>query len=71
MLKQYVQQTQLGGKDREQVLKEFSRILDEQVYMQTFLFLINYKDILLDQLVYFIYCWFNKELVFLKMVSLF
>uniref|UniRef100_A0A0E0PCY3 SPX domain-containing protein n=1 Tax=Oryza rufipogon TaxID=4529 RepID=A0A0E0PCY3_ORYRU len=31
MLKQYVQQTQLGGKDREQVLKEFSRILDEQI----------------------------------------
>lgn len=31
MLKQYVQQTQLGGKDREQVLKEFSRILDDQI----------------------------------------
>jgi hypothetical protein len=32
MLKQYVEQTQHGGKDREQVLKEFSRILDDQVY---------------------------------------
>lgn len=32
MLKQYVQQTQHGGKDREQVLKDFSRILDDQVY---------------------------------------
>ncbi|KAG8065885.1 hypothetical protein GUJ93_ZPchr0004g38637 [Zizania palustris] len=31
MLKQYVQQTQLGGKDREQVLKEFSRVLDDQI----------------------------------------
>jgi hypothetical protein len=31
MLKQYVQQTQLGDKDHEQVLKEFSRILDDQV----------------------------------------
>ncbi|PWZ44573.1 hypothetical protein Zm00014a_021804 [Zea mays] len=31
MLKQYVQQTQHGGKDREQVLKEFSRILDDQI----------------------------------------
>ncbi|TVT99720.1 hypothetical protein EJB05_54920 [Eragrostis curvula] len=31
MLKQYVQQTQLGDKDREQVLKEFSRILDDQI----------------------------------------
>ncbi|XP_062185248.1 SPX domain-containing membrane protein OsI_17046-like isoform X1 [Phragmites australis] len=31
MLKQYVQQTQLGGKDCEQVLKEFSRILDDQI----------------------------------------
>lgn len=32
MLKQYVQQTEHAGKDREQVLKEFSRILDDQVY---------------------------------------
>jgi hypothetical protein len=32
MLKQYVQQTQHGGKNREQVLKDFSRILDDQVY---------------------------------------
>jgi hypothetical protein len=31
MLKQYVQQTQIGGKDCEQILKEFSRILDDQV----------------------------------------
>ncbi|CAD6262631.1 unnamed protein product [Miscanthus lutarioriparius] len=31
MLKQYVQQTQHGGKDREQVLKDFSRILDDQI----------------------------------------
>lgn len=31
LLKQYVQQTQIGGKDCEQVLKEFSRILDDQV----------------------------------------
>ncbi|KAL5215312.1 hypothetical protein ABZP36_004464 [Zizania latifolia] len=31
MLKKYVQQTQLGGKDREQVLKEFSRVLDDQI----------------------------------------
>jgi hypothetical protein len=36
MLKQYVQQTQHGGKDREQVLKEFSRILDDQVYKEAF-----------------------------------
>ncbi|CAN6240560.1 unnamed protein product [Urochloa humidicola] len=31
MLRQYVEQTQHGGKDREQVLKEFSRILDDQI----------------------------------------
>ncbi|KAM3369155.1 hypothetical protein ACQJBY_017207 [Aegilops geniculata] len=31
MLKQYIQQTQIGGKDCEQVLKEFSRILDDQI----------------------------------------
>ncbi|VAH50298.1 unnamed protein product [Triticum turgidum subsp. durum] len=31
LLKQYVQQTQIGGKDCEQVLKEFSRILDDQI----------------------------------------
>jgi len=31
MLKQYVEQTQHGGKDREHVLKEFSRILDDQI----------------------------------------
>ncbi|XP_047061792.1 SPX domain-containing membrane protein OsI_17046 isoform X1 [Lolium rigidum] len=31
MLKQYVQQTQIGGKDCEQILKEFSRILDDQI----------------------------------------
>jgi len=30
-VKQYVQQTQTGGKNREQVLKEFSRVLDDQV----------------------------------------
>jgi hypothetical protein len=36
MLKQYVQQTQHGGKDREQVLKDFSRILDDQVYKESF-----------------------------------
>nr|CAD1831184.1 unnamed protein product [Ananas comosus var. bracteatus] len=29
-VKQYVQQTQEGGKDRQQVLKEFSRILDDE-----------------------------------------
>ena len=32
-VKQYVQQTQTGGKNREQVLKEFSRVLDDQVQM--------------------------------------
>ena len=31
LLKQYVQQTQIGGKDCEQVLKQLSRILDDQV----------------------------------------
>ena len=30
-VKQYVQQTQTGGKNRDQVLKEFSRMLDDQV----------------------------------------
>lgn len=30
-VKQYVQQTQTGGKNREQVLKEFSRVLDDQI----------------------------------------
>lgn len=30
-VKLYVQQTQVDGKDHQQVLKEFSRILDEQV----------------------------------------
>ncbi|XP_006647682.1 SPX domain-containing membrane protein OsI_08463 [Oryza brachyantha] len=30
-VKQYVQQTQNGGRDREQVLKEFSRMLDDQI----------------------------------------
>nr|CAB3450680.1 unnamed protein product [Digitaria exilis] len=30
-VKQYVQQTQNGGKNREQVLKEFSRVLDDQI----------------------------------------
>lgn len=30
-VKQYVQQTQTGGKNRDQVLKEFSRVLDDQV----------------------------------------
>ncbi|GJN02004.1 hypothetical protein PR202_ga19314 [Eleusine coracana subsp. coracana] len=30
MLKQYVEQTQLGDKDHKQVLKDFSRILDDQ-----------------------------------------
>jgi len=37
MLKQYVEMTQHGGKDREHVLKEFSRILDDQVYKESFL----------------------------------
>jgi hypothetical protein len=37
MLKQYVEQTQHGGKDCERVLKEFSRILDDQVYKESFL----------------------------------
>jgi hypothetical protein len=36
MLKQYVQQTQIGGKDCEQILKEFSRILDDQVCRKQF-----------------------------------
>lgn len=30
-VKQYVQQTQNGGRNHEQVLKEFSRMLDDQV----------------------------------------
>lgn len=30
-VKHYVQQTQTGGKNREQVLKEFSRMLDDQI----------------------------------------
>jgi hypothetical protein len=30
-LKHYVQQTQNGGRNHEQVLKEFSRMLDDQV----------------------------------------
>ncbi|XP_066331633.1 SPX domain-containing membrane protein OsI_08463 isoform X2 [Miscanthus floridulus] len=30
-VKQYVQQTQTGGKNRDQVLKEFSRVLDDQI----------------------------------------
>jgi hypothetical protein len=30
-VKQYVQQTQNGGRNREQVLKEFSRMLDDQI----------------------------------------
>lgn len=30
-VKQYVQQTQTGGKNRDQVLKEFSRMLDDQI----------------------------------------
>ncbi|XP_062222448.1 SPX domain-containing membrane protein OsI_08463-like [Phragmites australis] len=30
-VKQYVQQTETGGKNREQVLKEFSRMLDDQI----------------------------------------
>ncbi|KAF0933272.1 hypothetical protein E2562_017061 [Oryza meyeriana var. granulata] len=30
-VKQYVQQTQNGGRDREQVLKEFARMLDDQI----------------------------------------
>ncbi|KAJ1280529.1 hypothetical protein BS78_04G240200 [Paspalum vaginatum] len=30
-VKQYIQQTQTGGKNREQVLKEFSRMLDDQI----------------------------------------
>lgn len=30
-LKQYVKQTQEGGEELRQVLKEFSRMLDEQV----------------------------------------
>lgn len=38
-VKQYVQQTQEGGKDRQQVLKEFSRILDDEVYKKVILFI--------------------------------
>jgi hypothetical protein len=36
MLKRYVQQTQHDEKDREQVLKDFSRFLDDQVYKERF-----------------------------------
>lgn len=35
-VKQYVQQTQNGGRNREQVLKEFSRMLDDQVKQTEF-----------------------------------
>lgn len=35
-VKQYVQQTQTGGKNRDQVLKEFSRVLDDQVPLSIF-----------------------------------
>jgi hypothetical protein len=30
-VKQYAEQTQTGGGERDQVLKEFSRVLDDQV----------------------------------------
>lgn len=33
-VKHYVQQTETGGKNREQVLKEFSRMLDDQVQIK-------------------------------------
>jgi len=45
MLKQYVEQTQHGGKDREHVLKEFSRILDDQIE-RLYFFYYNNKAIL-------------------------
>ena len=35
-VKQYIQQTQTGGKNRDQVLKEFSRVLDDQVPLSIF-----------------------------------
>lgn len=49
-VKQYVQQTQTGGKNREQVLKEFSRVLDDQVQIKSILFSDLFLAILLCNL---------------------
>ncbi|XP_008803249.2 SPX domain-containing membrane protein OsI_17046-like [Phoenix dactylifera] len=48
-VKQYVQQTQAGGKDRRQVLKEFSRMLDDQIE-KTVLFLLEQQGLLASRI---------------------
>ncbi|KAM0950273.1 putative SPX domain, major facilitator superfamily, MFS transporter superfamily [Dioscorea sansibarensis] len=48
-VKQYVQQTQVDGKDRQQVLKEFSRILDEQIE-KIVLFMLEQQGLLASRL---------------------
>jgi hypothetical protein len=35
-VKQYVQQNRIDGKDRQQVLKEFSRMLDDEVLTNSY-----------------------------------
>lgn len=46
---QYVQQTQQDGKDRRQVLKEFSRVLDDQIE-KTVLFLLEQQGLLASRI---------------------
>lgn len=46
---QYVQQTQQDGKDRRQVLKEFSRVLDDQIE-NTVLFLLEQQGLLASRI---------------------
>ncbi|KAG1354615.1 SPX domain-containing membrane protein [Cocos nucifera] len=48
-VKQYVQQTQAGGNDRCQVLKEFSRMLDDQIE-KTVLFLLEQQGLLASRI---------------------
>ncbi|PKA60090.1 SPX domain-containing membrane protein [Apostasia shenzhenica] len=48
-VKQYAQQTKQGGKDKHQVLKEFSRILDDQIE-KTVLFLLEQQGILASRI---------------------
>ncbi|KAK8947975.1 hypothetical protein KSP40_PGU004831 [Platanthera guangdongensis] len=48
-VRQYVEQTETGGKDRRQVLKEFSRMLDDQIE-KIVLFLLEQQGLLASRL---------------------
>jgi hypothetical protein len=39
-VKQYVQQNRINGKDRQQVLKEFSRMLDDEVLTNSYTYIL-------------------------------